>query len=107
MAEGPPGRGQVGCADDGSDGQRYWSPLKGAERSLGQLLAGYHASGNVVLLYRACAGRLDDGGHGAFRLAALLPVLHATEAHLRDSPALTPVGRALCEPLMELLGAAA
>jgi HEXXH motif-containing protein len=96
--------GRVGPVDDGSDERAYWSPLSGAQRPLGRLLAAYHASGNVALLYRACieAG-VDDRGHAAGRLAALLPALRSTETHLWGNRALTPAGRALLDPLMERL----
>lgn len=95
---------RVGPVDDGSDERRYWSPLKGAERPLGRLLAAYHAFGNVALLYRACieAG-VDDLGHAAVRLPTLLEALRSTEGHLWGNPALTPAGRALLDPLMERL----
>jgi HEXXH motif-containing protein len=96
--------GRVGPVDDGSDERSYWSPLKGAERPLGRLLAAYHAFGNVALLYRACieAG-VNDRGRSAARLAALLEALRSTERHLWENPALTPAGRALLNPLMERL----
>ncbi len=95
---------RVGPVDDGSDERRYWSPLKGAERPLGRLLAAYHAFGNVALLYWACieAG-VDDLGHAAVRLPTLLEALRSTEVHLWENPALTPAGRALLDPLMERL----
>jgi HEXXH motif-containing protein len=95
---------RVGPVDDGSDERGYWSPLKGAHRPLGRLLAAYHAFGNVALLCRAFidAG-VDDRGSAAGRLAALLPALRTTEGHLWENPALTPAGRALLDPLMEQL----
>jgi HEXXH motif-containing protein len=95
---------RVGPVDDGSDRRTYWSPLKGAERPLHRLLAAYHAFGNVALLHRASVeAGVDEGGHAAARLAALLPALRTTEGHLWDNPALTPAGRALLDPLIERL----
>lgn len=94
--------GRVGPLDDGSDRGVYRSPTWGAERTLGQLVAAYHGFGNAVLLHRAMAG-LPGGGHSARRLPELLPALRAAEAKLRDNRALTPVGRAVCDPLMERL----
>lgn len=95
---------RVGPLDDGSDRRSYWSPLKGMERPLSRLLAAYHAFGNVALVCRALieAG-VDDRGIAADRLAALVPALRATQAHLWENPALTPAGRAPLDPLMERL----
>ena len=92
---------RVGPLDDGSDPSVYRSPLWGGERTLGQLVAAYHGFGNAVLLHRAMG--LIDGDHSARRLPELLPALRAVEAKLHDNPALTPVGRALCDPLRERL----
>jgi HEXXH motif-containing protein len=97
--------GRVGPLDDDSDQSVDRSPLWGAERSLGQLAAAYHGLGNAVLLHRAMVGA-TGGGHSARRLAELLPALRAAQARLRDNPALTPVGRALCDPLMDRLAGA-
>jgi len=93
---------RVGPFDDGADRGVYRSPLRGAERSLGQLVAAYHGFGNALLLHRALA-EAGAGDHSARRLAELLPALRAAEAQLRDNPALTPVGRALRDPLSERL----
>jgi len=95
---------RVGPVDDGSDQRSYWSPLKGMKRPLGRLLAAYHAFGNVALLHRACIeADADHRGYAADRLAALIPALRTTEGHLWENPALTPVGRALLDPLTERL----
>jgi HEXXH motif-containing protein len=94
--------GRVGPMDDGSDRSVYRSPLWGGQRTLGQLVAAYHGFGNAVLLHRAMAG-LPGGDHSERRLPELLPALRAAEARLHDNPALTPVGRALRDPLMERL----
>jgi HEXXH motif-containing protein len=99
---------RVGPVDDGSDQGTYWSPLKGMERPLSRLLAAYHAFGNVALvLWGFVEAGVDQRGRAADRLAALLPALRTTEAHLWQNPALTPAGRALVDPLLTRLSALA
>ena len=93
---------RVGPFDDDADRSVDGSPPLGSERSLGQLVAAYHGIGNALLLHRALAGA-GGGDQSARRLAELLPALRAAEAQLGDNPALTPVGRALRDPLSERL----
>jgi HEXXH motif-containing protein len=95
---------RVGPFDDGTDRSAYRSPLWRAERPLGELVAAYHGFGNALLLHRALA-EAGGGDHSAGRLSALLPALRGAGAQLWDNPALTPVGRALCDPLIERLAA--
>jgi HEXXH motif-containing protein len=71
-------------------------------RPLSRILIAYHASANVLLLYRRLiASGLEDEGYCANGEARLRSILDVLEAPLRDNPALTPLGQALCQPLME------
>jgi hypothetical protein len=93
---------RVGPFDDEADRSVDGSPPLGSERSLGQLVAAYHGIGNALLLHRALA-EAGGGDQSARRLAELLAALRAAQAQLGDNPALTPVGRALRDPLSERL----
>jgi HEXXH motif-containing protein len=93
---------RVGPFDDEGDRSAGRSPRWGSERPPAELVAAYHAAGNALLLHHALAGA-GGGDHSARRLAELLPAVRAAEARLRGNLALTPVGRALCDPLSERL----
>lgn len=85
---------------DGSDRTLYYSPVRRTGRPIDKILLAYHAFANVLLFYRAY------GAEGRAHLAScrhneaeLLPQLEQLETALRKSPALTPAGRALWQPL--------
>jgi len=90
--------------DDGTDKNLYYSPFAGTERSLDRILLAYHACGNILLLYRLCQqnGAPDDG-YCAQREDAVMTQLAQLAAPLRNNFALTWVGRALYDPLVERL----
>lgn len=90
--------------DDGSDERTYYSPAVRMERSIERILLAYHAFANILALYRVFdeAGVEHDGYLGR-HLPRLTHEIEQLEAPLRGNPALTSVGRALAEPLMERL----
>jgi HEXXH motif-containing protein len=65
---------------------------------------GYHAFANVLCFYREAIERCP--GDRAFLQACaerLIPDLVELEGPLRDNPALTLIGRQLCQPLIAAL----
>ncbi len=92
----------VSPVHDGSDETLYYSPLKRRGRPIDKILLGYHAFANVVLFYRACRAR---GIETHVEEAKILPELAELEAPLRETRALTELGRAIWEPLAERLEA--
>jgi HEXXH motif-containing protein len=93
----------LGPFDDGSDRRRYHSPVTGRMRSLERMVLAYHAIANIVLFYRSCpaASPLRPGESER----SFVRSLAAYERALVTNPALTPIGRALSEPLYERLHA--
>lgn len=90
--------------DDGSDGNLYYSPAVRKERSLARIGVAYHAFANILLMYDAClASNIDDDGYCDRGRVKLAPEVDQLEAPLRGNAAMTAVGRALCEPLIERL----
>jgi HEXXH motif-containing protein len=95
---------RLGDVDDGSDPNLYYSPFKKMERPIRFILLAYHAFANVLVFYRRCRARgLDDGGYCQRNEEKIAPRLRTLETALRATPALTPLGRALWEPLAERL----
>ena len=93
--------------DDGGDKTLYYSTAVRRERPLDRIGVAYHAFANVLIFYRAClAGGIDDDGWCERHLERWAPDLRVLEEPLRGNPALTAVGAALCEPLIERLGLA-
>lgn len=91
--------------DDGTDTATYWSPAVQTERPVAKIVAAFHAFGNVLLFYRWCreaglANRAECERQerllGSW-MADLVPPV-------RDNPALTRTGNALCRPLLAALG---
>ena len=84
---------------DKSDETTYYSPFVKRERTLDRLLLAYHAFANVHLFYRECfkshAYRREDRKD----LTTLEKDLAAVEQTIMTSDKVTPVGRALVEPL--------
>lgn len=90
--------------DDGSDANMYYSPAVRMDRQIARIGVAYHAFANILLFYDAClVSGLDDGGYCAQCRAKLAPEVAELEAPLRDNAALTQVGRALCNPLLDRL----
>lgn len=95
---------RLGDVDDGSDKTLYYSPVKQTGRPIERILLAYHAFANVLLFYRDClASGIEDGGYCERNEQATIPQLEVLEKSLRTTKALTPLGRALYEPLAELI----
>jgi HEXXH motif-containing protein len=94
---------RLGPVDDGSDTTEYYSPIKRRGRTIRYILVAYHAFGNVLLFYRTCRmrGYLDEDGYCSESERELAPQLKQLEAALRGTTGLTPLGRALWEPLAD------
>jgi HEXXH motif-containing protein len=94
----------LGPLDDGSDATLYYSPIKQTGRSLLRIALAYHAFANILLFFRLCRrnGAPDDG-YLAKNESMVAAQVKQLEAPLHKNPALTPIGLALCEPLMERL----
>jgi HEXXH motif-containing protein len=94
---------RLGPVEDGSDTTEYYSPIKRRGRTIRYILVAYHAFGNVLLFYRACRrrGYLDEDGYCTDNERELAPQVEQLEAGLRRTTGLTPLGRALWEPLAE------
>jgi HEXXH motif-containing protein len=95
---------KLGPVHDGSDSTLYFSPVRNTGRPIGFILMAYHAFANVLLFYRtALAHGLPDDEPGMLAPAAYAASLEAQmetlESALRTTRALTPLGRALWEPL--------
>jgi HEXXH motif-containing protein len=91
---------RLGPVDDGSDRELHYSPVRQTRRPIDKILLAYHAFANVLLFYRECQrSRLKDGGYCRVNEKELLPQIQQLEVPLRSSRALTPLGRALWEPL--------
>jgi HEXXH motif-containing protein len=92
----------LGPLEDGSDSTLYYSPIKRTGRQIGMILLAYHAFANVLLFYRLCRRNgFEHDGYIRHNEDALVPQLDQLEAALRTTRALTPLGRALWEPLAE------
>jgi hypothetical protein len=99
---------RVGPVDDGSDSRRYWSPPIRLERPLSRILMAYHALANVRLFYESLRGaEIDDGGYVKRNEPEILDAVSQLDEPLQDNRALTPLGRALYEPLADRLAALA
>jgi HEXXH motif-containing protein len=94
---------RLGSADDGSDLTEYYSPVKQRGRPIAYILLAYHAFANVLLMTRRFleAGVVDEHGYLERNEEDLPAVLATLEAGLRQTTALTPIGRALWEPLAD------
>jgi HEXXH motif-containing protein len=95
---------RLGPFHDGSDQTLYYSPIRKQGRPIDMILVAYHAMVNVLFFYRLCrASGLSDGGYIKRHEAKLVPQIAQLEAPLRRTRALTPLGKALWEPLAERL----
>ena len=95
---------RLGDVDDGTDQTLYYSPVKQTGRPIDRILLAYHAFANLVLFYRTClASGIDDDGYCERNEKATLPQLEMLEEALGTTTALTPIGRALFEPLRKLI----
>lgn len=100
---------RLGPLDDGSDTSLHYSPFRNKLRPLFFILVAYHAFANVLLFYRQARARglVPDQSvpSDAFvhRERTLQAQLRQIEPVLLQSRALTPLGRALWQPLYQAL----
>jgi HEXXH motif-containing protein len=96
--------GFLSPVEDGSDSHLYYSPVKKTGRPIDKILLAYHAFANVILFYRQCRELGVDTG---VEEASILPELAQLEEPLRQTHGLTPLGRAIWEPLAERIAGTA
>lgn len=98
---------RLGPLDDGTDHRLYYSPFRNKDRPIFFIVVAYHAFANVLLFYRAARQRglvperVIISEAFANREETLEKQLHAIEDPLKNARSLTPLGRALWEPLYE------
>jgi HEXXH motif-containing protein len=96
---------RLGPVDDGTDTTLYYSPVKGCDRPIYYILIAYHAFANVLLFSQRClaAGYNDSDGHLHRNVHMLTEWLETLDKPLRNTTALTTVGKALWLPLARRL----
>jgi hypothetical protein len=96
---------RLGPFEDGTDQTLYFSPFRNMGRPIYFILLAYHAFANVFLFYRMAwthgLGPNDPRVRVDQRLQKLGKQLEIMEQALQATTALTPLGRALWEPLHE------
>lgn len=87
---------------EGRNRKLYYSPFTKSERPLDRLLVAYHAFANVELFYRAliASGTCSEGQCSKLT-KGLSDQIDDVERVLKASIELTPIGRALFDPLYE------
>lgn len=92
---------KLGPTVDPAHQELYYSPVKQCDRPLHKILLAYHAFANVMLFYREVTERgLTDDFFDNLR-NVLADELRQLEQPLIGADAITPIGRALVEPLIE------
>ncbi len=84
---------------DQTDPTTYYSPFVRRPRTIDRLLLAYHAFANVYLYYRECLASPDHHERAKAELRTVYNDLSVVEDTLMTSDKLTPIGRALIEPL--------
>lgn len=96
---------RLGPLEDGTDQTLYFSPFRNMGRPIYFILLAYHAFANVFLFYRTARthglGPNEPGARVDQRLQKLEKQLGELDQALQTTTALTPLGRALWEPLHE------
>lgn len=92
---------KLGPTVDPAHRQLYYSPVKQCDRPLHKILLAYHAFANVMLFNRDVTrnGLADDPFDNLRNVLA--DELRQLEQPLIDADAITPIGRALVQPLIE------
>lgn len=95
---------RLGPVNDTSDSTLYYSPAVDRDRPLDRILMAYHAFANVLLFYEAAlSSDLKEDLDCVRTVVRLREDVELMEGPLRDNIALTPLGYALVQPLMERL----
>jgi len=96
---------RLGPVDDGSDTGLYWSPVKRADRPIAAILIAYHAFANILLMLREAGAAMPaESLAWADNEAEIVDQLVTLERPLRETRALTELGRGLFEPLRDAIG---
>jgi HEXXH motif-containing protein len=91
---------RLGPLEDGSDTRLHWSPPIRRARPLSRILMAYHALANVRLFYETCRDTgAEAKGYLDHNLQPIDEAVAKLDAPLRDSTALTTLGRVLYETL--------
>jgi HEXXH motif-containing protein len=95
---------EIEAADDGSDTELYWSPVRKMGRPIDRILLAHHAFINILLYFRRVIDcGLDHDGYAAGNTIAHRRSVDELEVGLRATRALTAMGRALYLPVAEAL----
>jgi HEXXH motif-containing protein len=96
---------RLGPIDNGSDQTLYYSPFRHMDRPIAAIVTAYHAFANILLFYRLARGCGLAAEHPGVncdeRIHEIAEHLGVLETALQKTSALTPIGRALWEPLYE------
>ena len=94
---------RLGAMDDGSDHKLYLNPFINALRPLARIVLGYHAFANVWMFYKTSIdvgfGQVDRCAH---QMDTIMKRLENMQDIVDGNAALTPIGKALVEPLLVL-----
>lgn len=90
---------QLEDVTDKLDQTTYYSPFVKRQRPLDRLLLAYHAFANVYLFYQECFGSQMYGRKDRKGIQELANDLSVVEQPIMESDKVTPIGRALVEPL--------
>jgi hypothetical protein len=86
---------------DKSDPATYYSPFVRRLRTLDRILVAYHAFANVYLFYQKCSASKEHDRRDRRDFEELVNDVRAVEKIVIESDKLTPVGRAIAEPLYQ------
>lgn len=93
---------RLGPADDGTDETWYYSPPVNAQRQVGKILLAFHAFVNVIILTRRFKEEdFTEGNYVDQNEKLVGEMLDQLIKPLKGNTALTPIGRALANPLIE------
>jgi hypothetical protein len=92
----------LGPFDDGTDTTQYYSPAVRKSRPLSRIGIAYHAFANILIFYRLCLDSgIIDNGYCARMIRRMTDEVRQLQEPLHNNPALTTIGRALCQPLID------
>lgn len=92
---------KLGPTVDPTHDKLYYSPVKRCDRPLHKILLAYHAFANVMLFYRGVTERGLTDELFENQRNVLTDELRQLEQPLIGVDAITPIGRALVDPLIE------
>lgn len=90
----------LGKFDNGTDLKEYFSPMAKQNRTIEKILLAFHAIGNMLIMHSLfIEGSHSDVSLSVERISILSRKLRCIEGILVNSKALTPLGRAIYDPL--------